>query len=97
MPPYRDQNFWVLSRCLMLAHPSGFGVVGTSLEILDLVHRGRDRKGNDDREKLLVMPTGGFSAPTLIQFRKLVYTHLWRMCFLLQNFLILEGFSLSLL
>jgi hypothetical protein len=62
-PPY---NLWVLSHCLMLAHPSGYGVVGTSLETLDLVHWGRDRKGNYDREKLLVMPTNGFSVPTLM-------------------------------
>jgi hypothetical protein len=50
----------------MLAHPSGYGVVGTSLETLDLVHWGRDRKGNYDREKLLVMPPSNFSVPTLM-------------------------------
>jgi len=66
VPPCRDQKFWVLNHCLMLVYPSGFGVVGTSLQILDLVHRGRDRKGNYDREKLLVMPLSDFSVPTLM-------------------------------
>ena len=66
MPPYRDQNFWVLNHCLMLAHPSEFGVMGTSLEILDLVHRGRDRKGKYDREKLLVVPTSRLIILTLM-------------------------------